>query len=1533
MAIPRSPGGGSPAKKPTRTRKPKPKPYSPPATTQHDSRTADAGRKVVKKYNTTTSHDSRTADAGRKEARTYRKLEAQRERIKAAKPPGDDHSPDERRRARKFFGSDQHFEDQKAAAKARYERAKRRGDKAEADRLFGDPRKDSQRADVIRKYDRDTLRTGRIRRSKIGRELGPQGTAARELSKLADKLAPKSGGGAGFAFANPGAQVHPNLDSAKFGKAFVRDIVNLPGQAVPSAVETSKAGLAATKGNTKPAKKLFEDFKQTDPIYNTAAAIKEAATGDLKSAKSHLKKAGKTASEHPGLTALEIYGGAGGLSRGAGAGLRQGGKATEKAGKKIGNEKVERAGKRAHDYASTERDSKKLEGTSLQVRREYSRNLAKKRAQVRSEKTGRKKAAKLREEARQARERGEVVAAQELHAKANKKDPDRVSDAEISRRVTEEQAASDVVRRVNRSETVKAADRAAGGRRGRAKHGAALTLRTQNVIRADKEDILAYIRELSDEYDKGGLTESEKRANEKLRKQLADITRTHSKDDYAELDRLAEDYAESQRGAQRRLEELGILDEEQGPKAREMPWAVRNLNARVETVKGRPVRRMTSEHVQAMIAGEHRRVATKKVDTTATQKARADRNFEAAKANARVSAARTKTSNTLKTREWRSRKARAKTVATHRAVKVAAGRVQTAASIRARQAEQTYLRSDSEYVRLHNAYKAAKREHTAAAKEAQSLRKAGQKRAETERLLTAGLELRATETALRGRREELLAKPAVANGKITARGKVKQAERKAVAAKAKATPSKLIQRERRSEKAADANVRQEQRRIRGVELAAKPATKRGRKSRPSPVDVFLRADEAKTKATVAHERARTELLGEKTAGPKTETGKAPAPAGGRELAHQEAKAKASGKRKYQIPGLVDPTGRALDALTIRHIRRQGEEDAVTGKVTREPELLDPAYVSHAPRRGSSDYYVPPGPAQIGTKHRTGRAVKTGMDAHPDRLVEQAARSQGLIDAQDAWTEFTDQVAYRVDGKLPELTTREDADRFIRNMPDGSREWVVVRLNPLRGNAEQLQVLLDRIDSNVQDASKNFEEIFKDALKPGPGPGEYAIIPKQAADTMREHLSVFGHGDWAQAWQKASQLFRTSVLSTSPTWFAGNVIEATLRSVIGGAGFRSWADGRRVLKAMEDDEVLGANNKRGAKKAHAQIVGGGHGAMQLRAVARRDASQFSESTKAGRLAHRLGNAFQKPGLKQGAEAWQAYTHLVFDQVNRRIENNFQTAMFGKELRRAGMFDKGFLRTSDQAIKDAAAGLRGTDAQVALGRKVDRMYGQYGKWSPGMRKAIAYYTPFIAWTYNALRFIFDVLPRDHPVLTSALAANAQLQQEWLKDKGLVSWAEGAMPAFLQGSVPGKNGEHWRVGRYTPFGFFSDPLGTVAGLWTPQGSSVLKAFQGEDWKGDDLKPIQSESGKTDTIDQALYAGWSIFNSMVPAVAIGVRVKRTVDQAKESDGTGDLAARFFGVKVPKPGNPGRKKTKKTTDGFSSGGFSGGFSEGSFAP
>lgn len=1102
----------------------------------------------------------------------------------------------------------------------------------------------------------------------------------------------------------------------KFATKLGKDALDIPATSIPNAYHIGDVAIAASRGNTKPAKKVIKAFKENDPVYNAVAAGVEKIEGK-KSASLHLKRAKKSFSDHPGAAILEAAGVASGAGVVAGAGVRGLGRSVEAAGKVTRSKGVEDLGKRVHKVGGTEhRQDATVPGTSLRQRRRYHRNLAIKAAQVVKDKHGENVAHDLRHRAQAAEAAGKPQEARDLHAEANRKDPKRMSPDELGRRMDERLAVNEDVRRHHRTEAVHAADKATGGRRKRDKHGDALTLRAQNIIRSSKDDILKYVEELRHEHDHGDLDREGKRQNLRLRKALEKYAGKATPHDLEELTQLASEYSKSQRVPQARLGERGMVDFEQGAKAREIPYAVRRGVGEVD-LKLRP----TLKGAMIREAKDARRAAEGKLTV-----------------------------------------AKRKEAVTRVRVSEAKGRVPS-----------------------------AKERNAAKAREAELSSKLAEVNARLEKTIPGT----PAHERLTKRADNLLNDLGVAR-----RAQIRHGDRDQAAASAKAD-RRHAEAERKTARAA----------VRASKLLARDA-----RSIPGP--------------------------------------------------------------KKERPGLVDPTGRKLDSADVKAARVAAGDDQ-----------LDPAFVSHARNQSkSSNFNVrSERPADAGPRGRTGASVKSGdMDTHPDRLIEQAARTQGLIDAHDGFTDTVGEFGAKNDaGELRTFGDRKKAEKFLRNRPLDAEPMRVVRINPFLGPKTQLEHLIEHVNADSEAAHINVMEAMKDALTPAEGTkGPFAVIPEHAAAQLEQHINSMGHaGDTSRAIQKVSQMFRGSVLATSPTYMIGNATEAGFRSAVAGAGPRAFFTGRRVVKAMKNDPHFAENDGRAFEEAMSRMVGGGHYGMQIRARVRRDASQFSDRTRIGRVAQKLGRAMEKPGLRHGAEFWNRYTQMVFEVVNRRLETNFQTAMFGKSVRDTLMSGQ-LLKMSKVAAEQAARGLRNTEEQVEFGRQVDKMYGQYGKFSPGKRHLLQMYTPFATWAINAAKFVAWTLPKDHPVLTAMLASAYDATEDWRKGEGLGLWLgkDGGLPKFLQGSVNTPIGR-LRLSRYTPFGAFTDPAGTLGGMVLPQVRAALSALsEGEDWKGKDLTTLTGNDNPADksanSLDQILWAGWTMVNSSIPAVAGPARIAKII-------------------------------------------------------
>lgn len=559
--------------------------------------------------------------------------------------------------------------------------------------------------------------------------------------------------------------------------------------------------------------------------------------------------------------------------------------------------------------------------------------------------------------------------------------------------------------------------------------------------------------------------------------------------------------------------------------------------------------------------------------------------------------------------------------------------------------------------------------------------------------------------------------------------------------------------------------------------------------------------------------------------------------------------------KHDGSRLVSRTGKELSTAAIRaHMRRAGEDP--------------PAFLSQAPNaRGGRNFYVNAARAPKATgAARTGEATRKGtFGAHPDTLTEQAARTQGLTDAFDHFQRFVDEFGYRDPrgrGGIRTKRTKRDADNLARDLSAGETEWTAVRVNPFGASKEQLERMLEGTEPDTP-----VHTALERALAGEDGDGPWAIVPKAAADRMQEHLRVLNPGNAGRAARAVNSAFRKTVLATSLPWLVGNVTEAALRTALAKAGPRSYLTGRRVMKRAEQIDP------KQAEFSQARMIGGGHFGFAERQHIHTDLNQFRDGVVKD-MARPMAAALRSPGPKHLAEVWNVWTHAVFQVVNKTVEQQFQTAMAGK-LAREQLMTGHALKLSKKATDQAARGILDDNTAVALGREIDRMYGKYGKFSPDHRKMIALYTPFVAWTLNALTFVASVLPRDHPAALAAIASASIVTDEWRKEHGLDKFIDGAVPGWLQGSIPAASGEKFRApNRYTPFGLFADPLGGAASSVLPQYSGVLNAFKGQDWKGNKLRGKNGQ--ELNDLEKGAAAAKSFAEATVPLLGLGGRIKK---------------------------------------------------------
>jgi hypothetical protein len=127
-------------------------------------------------------------------------------------------------------------------------------------------------------------------------------------------------------------------------------------------------------------------------------------------------------------------------------------------------------------------------------------------------------------------------------------------------------------------------------------------------------------------------------------------------------------------------------------------------------------------------------------------------------------------------------------------------------------------------------------------------------------------------------------------------------------------------------------------------------------------------------------------------------------------------------------------------------------------------VKEPAFITQRPNeRGAKNFNVRgERPVGIGGPRRTGEATRKGtFDAHPDTLVEGAARTQGLVDATDGFRNTIKEFAVRKVGthKVQRFKTYNDAMQAAKDLTHdihgdpipGAHQLRPVKLNPPVGS--------------------------------------------------------------------------------------------------------------------------------------------------------------------------------------------------------------------------------------------------------------------------------------------------------------------------------------------------------------------------------------------------------------------------------------------------------------------------------------------------
>ena len=517
----------------------------------------------------------------------------------------------------------------------------------------------------------------------------------------------------------------------------------------------------------------------------------------------------------------------------------------------------------------------------------------------------------------------------------------------------------------------------------------------------------------------------------------------------------------------------------------------------------------------------------------------------------------------------------------------------------------------------------------------------------------------------------------------------------------------------------------------------------------------------------------------------------------------------------------------------------------------------PGFLSHrAP--ANSDFYQPMfGGAMLEKGGRTGRAVESGTQLGGiEALVRQLRRSRGLADRAKAWNKAVDRFGIEVKG----VDTMAEAKRV---MEDPARYGLDPAIDPkpvprtpfLAKKGEIEGALEHQIPAVAEDMAgsalvRSLDEAGSGAL---PDDAHVVFMPGKVVKQLRADANPVADG-WKGA-QAATTLFKKAVLPFSPSFFVGNAIDNTIRTILAGINPGHLYVGAKLHRALDEEQ-------------RAQLVAGAHySSVEALAPHRSVEAVVTGQNKLARIARDFAERSRKHGWKQaaakaGPKMISALSHFLLTSNALMTEVLPNYGALGKAVlkdarKTQSSWVKGITHL-DEAVQSFAKGIDNPDKMIRVEKDLEEIYGRYTQMSPGARKYISTVFPFWTWMASAYKFVYIMMPLHHSVQTGLLASLANATRAEREQWGLNKEAPEHVPTYYQG-IPLPGGEVFPLSAYNSFDFASDPLTAVSNLSVPQIRNVLGAIEGRTWKGDEIK---SEG------DRVTAALWAAAGAFVPLV-----------------------------------------------------------------
>lgn len=507
------------------------------------------------------------------------------------------------------------------------------------------------------------------------------------------------------------------------------------------------------------------------------------------------------------------------------------------------------------------------------------------------------------------------------------------------------------------------------------------------------------------------------------------------------------------------------------------------------------------------------------------------------------------------------------------------------------------------------------------------------------------------------------------------------------------------------------------------------------------------------------------------------------------------------------------------------------------------------------RRGGS-----PGPKFTGTGVRAG-AWEPGYQS----LAKSQMRSVSELERARTQDLFANQFGLR----------DANGDYFTdHNWQDGQRQLREqgVETAPLAAHPKSLTADQKDLVHGIQDPNKASGVTAAQAWEnrkiegkelPEGGNGHVVLVPRDALARYEQHEAV--SNSTSTMMQGLNRAFRMTVLPTSTKWMTMHGSETSLRLGLRGIGPADRALAGRVLERMDPEAAAHLGNVTMSGQLYGLSRNMNADELGL------DSSAPLASNPVHLAAQVARNA---PGAKQAIDAYMAYANKVMGGIHG-LERQAAKAALGSHMQRqlqelAGSAAEAHLNQS-KYLDQLAKGYENPQLASDAAKYVHQTLGKYNSFSPKMRQFVRSVSPFAPWYMNAAKFVYYTMPVEHP-LTSAVLSDVQ-------QANAPAWAashQGLPKGDLQSAMPTGHGGYLDVGRYLPYGAFTNgPVNFLTGLISPQfQGAAMNVLAGEDEFGRPLKGPNGQVVAPRTGRAVLQGIDSLIGSFAGPIGVGARV-----------------------------------------------------------